>query len=115
MDKLCDSLNLHYCLLEEFFFHLRCQESDFIEEIKLYLGMIKDKNVTADTFDKIIPQKHRDFMFQYDLYKEQNGEYELTDKGDKALLVPYTDDFLKRYNLVAFMEALNTPTKGRQL
>lgn len=107
MARLCDSLNLRDKLTKDFFYLLNCQESDFIKEIKVYLKMIKDKGLTADTFNKIVPQEHHNFMFGHNLYKEQYGECELTDKGDKALLVPYSDEALKRYNLVAFIEALN--------
>ena len=107
MDRLCISLNLHHMLPKDFFYLLNCQESDFIKEIKAYLKMIKDKDLTVDTFIKIVPQEHRDFMFGHDLCKERDGLYELTDKGDKALLVPYSDEAIERYNLVAFIEALN--------
>ena len=115
MDKLCESLNLRTELPKDFFFHLSCQESDFIKEIKVYLGMIKDKNLSSDNFNKIVPKEHGDFMFQYNLYKEQNGDYMLTDRGYKALLVPYTHENLERYHLKTFMEALNAPTKGRKI
>ena len=109
MDRLCISLNLRAMLPKDFFYLLNCQESDFIKEIKAYLKMIKDKDLTVDTFSKIVPQEHHNFMVEHNLCKERNGLYELTDKGDKALLVPYSDKALERYNLVAFMEALNTP------
>lgn len=115
MDKLCDSLNLRYCLPQDFFFHLSCQESDFIKEIKGFLKMIKDKNLNSENFSKIVPQEHRDFMFQYDLYKEKNGEYTLTDRGYNALEVPYTHENLERYHLQTFMAALNAPRKGRKI
>ena len=115
MDKLCESLNLHYCLPKDFFFHLSCQESDFIKEIKGFLKMIKDKNLSSDNFNKIVPKEHGDFMFQYNLYQEKNGDYILTDRGYNALLVPYTDENLERYHLKTFMEAINAPTKGRKI
>ena len=111
MDKLCDSLNLRHELPQDFFFHLSCQESDFIKEIKGFLKMIKDKNLSPENFSKIVPQEHRDFMFQYDLYKEKNGEYTLTDRGYNALEVPYTHESLERYHLQTFMEAVNAPRK----
>ena len=107
MARLCDSLNLRAMLPKDFFYLLNWQESNFIKEVKAYLRMIKDKGLTVDTFTKIVPQEHRDFMFRHDLCKERNGLYELTDRGDKARLVPYSDEALERYNLVAFMEALN--------
>ncbi len=115
MDKLCDSLNLRYCLPQDFFFHLSCQESDFIKEIKGFLKMIKDKNLNSDNFSKIVPKEHGDFMFRYDLYKEKNGEYTLTDRGCNALEVPYTHESLERYHLQTFMAALNAPRKGRKI
>ena len=116
MDKLCDSFSLRHELPQDFFFHLNCQESDFIKEIKGFLKMIKDKNLDSDNFRKIVPKEHGDFMFRYDLYKEKNGEYQLTDRGYKALLVlPYTDKILKRYSLEDFMAVLNEPTKGRKV
>ena len=107
MVKLCDSLNLRSELPKDFFYILNRKEDQFISEIKVFLRMIKDKGLTVDTFTKIVPQEHRDFMFRHDLCKERNGLYELTDRGDKARLVPYSDEALERYNLVAFMEALN--------
>ena len=109
MDRLCDSLNLRAMLPKDFFYLLNCQESDFIKEIKGYLKMIKDMDLTADTFIKIVPQEHHNFMFKHNFYKVRNDVYELTDRGDKALLVPYSDEALKRYNLVAFIEALSAP------
>lgn len=115
MDKLCDSLNLRYCLPQDFFFHLSCQESDFIKEIKGFLKMIKDKNLSPENFSKIVPKEHGDFMFRYDLYKETNGEYTLTDRGYNALEVPYTHESLERYHLQTFMAALNAPRKGRKI
>lgn len=115
MDKLCDSLNLRYCLPQDFFFHLSCQESDFIKEIKGFLKMIKDKNLSPENFSKIVPKEHGDFMFRYDLYKEKNGEYTLTDRGYNALEVPYTHESLERYHLQTFMAALNAPRKGRKI
>ncbi len=115
MDKLCDSLNLRYCLPQDFFFHLSCQESDFIKEIKGFLKMIKDKNLSPENFSKIVPKEHGDFMFRYDLYKEKNGEYMLTDRGYNALEVPYTHESLERYHLSTFMEAIKGPTKGRKV
>lgn len=115
MDKLCDSLNLRYCLPQDFFFHLSCQESDFIKEIKGFLKMIKDKNLNPENFSKIVPKEHGDFMFRYDLYKEKNGEYTLTDRGYNALEVPYTHESLERYHLQTFMAALNAPRKGRKI
>ena len=115
MDKLCDSLSLRSELPQDFFFHLSCQESDFIKEIKGFLKMIKDKNLNSDNFSKIVPKEHGDFMFRYDLYKEKNGEYTLTDRGCNALEVPYTDESLKRYHLQTFMAALNAPRKGRKV
>lgn len=115
MEKLCDSFSLRHELPQDFFFHLNCQESDFIKEIKSFLGMIKDKNLSSDTFRKIVPEEHSDFMFRYDLYKEENGELTLTDRGCKALLVPYDDEALKRYDLKNFMKALYAPTKGRKI
>ena len=115
MDKLCDSLNLRYCLPQDFFFHLSCQESDFIKEIKGFLKMIKDKNLSPENFSKIVPKEHGDFMFRYDLYQEKNGEYRLTDRGYNALEVPYTHESLERYHLQTFMAALNAPRKGRKI
>ncbi len=115
MDKLCDSLSLRSELPQDFFFHLSCQESDFIKEIKGFLKMIKDKNLNSDNFSKIVPKEHGDFMFRYDLYKEKNGEYTLTDRGYNALEVPYTHESLERYHLQTFMAALNAPRKGRKL
>ena len=115
MEKLCDSLSLRHELPQDFFFHLSCQESDFIKEIKGFLKMIKDKNLDSDNFRKIVPQEHGDFMFRYDLYKEKNGEYMLTDRGYNALEVPYTHESLGRYHLNTFMEAINAPRKGRRV
>ena len=109
MDRLCDSLNLRAMLPKDFFYLLNCQESDFIKEIKGYLKMIKDMDLTADTFIKIVPQEHHNFMFKYNFYKVRNDVYELTDRGDKALLVSYSDEALERYKLVAFIEALSAP------
>lgn len=54
-------------------------------------------------------------MFRYNFYEEQNGEYKLTEQGVKALCAPYTNEALEKYNLVAFMEALNTPAKGPKM
>ena len=115
MEKLCDSLSLRHELPQDFFFHLSCQESDFIKEIKGFLKMIKDKNLDSDNFRKIVSKEHGDFMFRYDLYKEKNGEYMLTDRGYNALEVPYTHESLGRYHLNTFMEAINAPRKGRRV
>lgn len=115
MDKLCDSLNLHSELPKDFFYILNRKEDQFISEIKVFLRMIKDKQNHADAFNNIVPQEHRDFMFRYNFYKEQNGEYKLTEQGVKALCAPYTNEALEEYNLVAFMEALNAPKKGPKM
>lgn len=115
MVKLCDSLNLRSELPKDFFYILNRKEDQFISEIKVFLRMIKDKKNHADAFNNIVPQEHRDFMFRYNFYKEQNGEYKLTEQGVKALCAPYTNEALEEYNLVAFMEALNTPAKGTKM
>ena len=115
MDKLCNSLDLRYELPKDFFYLLNRQENNFISEIKVYLRMIKDKKTPADTIDKVVPQMHRDFMFRYNFYKEQNGEYRLTEQGVKALCAPYANEATEQYNLVAFMEALNAPTRSSKI
>ena len=115
MVKLCDSLSLRSELPKDFFYILNHKEDQFISEIKVFLRMIKDKQNHADAFNNIVPQEHRDFMFRYNFYEEQNGEYKLTEQGVKALCAPYTNEALEEYNLVAFMEALNTPAKGPKM
>lgn len=115
MYKLCRSLNLNTDLPEDFFYHLRCQEDDFIKKIKLYLELIKNNNFTSDTFIEVIPDEYRSFMFSNSLYEGQKDIYKLTDRGIKALRVPYTETILKCYDLVAFMEALDEPMRSRRM
>ncbi len=114
MRQLCESMSLQSLLPKDFFYNLNCQESDFIKEIKGFLKMIKDKNLNPENFSKIVSDEHRHFMCWKDFYKEEREELQLTDKGYQALCVPYSDETLKRYNLEAFMEAIESKPQAQR-